>query len=1013
MFSLGRLPKLTRDRDAALEFVPIGQRVISPEKRRGQPQATSRVGLTAEKVHNANIESSFDETTHQFDSVGVDDVDFAAGTARTGNPGWSSRGKLQNVHEERNYVPDAGQSSIQSLQADSQRLRTENYNLKVEVATLKQYLKQAPPETWELVQQNTALKQELLKTQDELEKSKNEARSAPQHDLQHNRELEALKRLYKESLDEKDHEIHKLQRIVDENSRPLPPQIPQELLNKVEFLQNENQSLLRQLEGAAASSDKSRGQYETENNELKLELHRLRAQLSEIPSNASEKLTHLERANDTLQQKMRSMTEDLQQAETERDSVQSSLRNLQELLDQKKAEIDRLLRSKEESVSTKSRSLRDTEARLERALHESDDLRLKLKRAEAALALAREEKSTESQRFQRKLDTLSKELKEKDREEYDLRAQVRSLMDERNRAFDNQATVQHYQAQIDTLRGKEKALFTENMALKEEMAKLQDEMYSRNTDSNRAAGLRQENADLHDRLDFYEREYALTQEAMEGIEAELEAVKSEQKRRDAERHSIETELESLRVQLRRTQLNESRKYNESAFMELEDSHRKHEEAEHRRMQQQMEALTAQIRDLEQQLETAKIASSGFSTSNVHSVQDTRLKLDLQDKEFELQAKLRDLNKLQNALRDKEDLVEALEERIRKLNKEYRTDFTAEDKYRENLQKLKYQHDSELLAVRLERDRLQNEVKHFRAKVDALMEDEDTQMPSSANSVTIALLETQLEDLRRKNHDLVTELDRASAKRFENSTQELDDLRAKLRELRSALNDAQQDKSELETLKDTLESDLSLAKSEKSRFESKNRNLLQELSKTARSCTRLANKVQELEGQISSMQRNAEDATKAQKTNLQLQSQIDQLGARLASANLSSQPSQALTTTKSRLQENELLYVRAKLFELQQRYMDLATINSYMVSSIRHSSRSCKDDLVKMAKSGVYPDYSVLQSTPKKVTFKSVALLVLGTVRMKRRSEKTKKRELKLAQIRSEIERDRITLMVEK
>ncbi|KAM9910054.1 hypothetical protein OXX69_004848 [Metschnikowia pulcherrima] len=996
MFSLGRLPKLTRDRDAALEFVPIGQRVISPEKRRAQPQATSRVGLTAEKVHNANIESSFDETTHQFDSVGVDDVDFAAGTARTGNPGWSSRGKLHNVHEERNYVPDAGQSSIQSLQADSQRLRTENYNLKVEVATLKQYLKQAPPETWELVQQNTALKQELLKTQDELEKSKNEARSAPSHDLEHNRELDALKRSYKESLDEKDYEIHKLQRIVDENSRPSPPQIPQELLDKVEFLQKENQSLLRQLEGAAASSDKSRGQYETENNELKLELHRLRAQLSEIPSNASEKLTHLERANDTLQQKMRSMTEDLQQAENERDSVQSSLRNLEESLDQKKG-----------------RDRPDTEARLERALHESDDLRSKLKRAEAALASAREEKSTECQRFQRKLDTLSKELKEKDREEYDLRAQVRSLMDERNRAFDNQATVQHYQAQIDTLRGKEKSLFTENMALKEEMAKLQDEMYSRNTDSNRAAGLRQENADLHDRLDFYEREYALTQEAMEGIEAELEAVKSEQKRRDAERHSIETELESLRVQLRRTQLNESRKYNESAFMELEDSHRKHEEAEHRRMSQQMEALTAQIRDLEQQLETAKIASSGFSTSNVHSVQDTRLKLDLQDKEFELQAKSRDLNKLQNALRDKEDLVEALEERIRKLNKEYRTDFTAEDKYRENLQKLKYQHDSELLAVRLERDRLQNEVKHFRAKVDALMEDEDTQMPNSANSVTIALLETQLEDLRRKNHDLVTELDRASAKRFENSTQELDDLRAKLRELRSALNDAQQDKSELEALRDTLESDLSLAKSEKSRFESKNRNSLQELSKTARSCTRLANKVQELEGQISSMQRNAEDATKTQKTNFQLQSQIDQLGARLANANLSSQPSQTLTTTKSRLQENELLYVRAKLFELQQRYMDLATINSYMVSSIRHSSRSCKDDLVKMTKSGVYPDYSVLQSTPKKVTFKSVALLVLGAVRMKRRSEKTKKRELKLAQIRSEIERDRITLMVEK
>lgn len=1013
MFSLGRLLNLNRDRRENLEFIPIGQRVISPEKLQARPPINPRVRLTGDKIDNTHIESSFDETTNHFDTLGEVNIE-GIGSSRSGNAGWNSRGNFANTLEQKNRIADGGQSSIQNLQADAQLLKSENYNLKVEVATLKQFLKQTPPETRDVVLQNSALKQELIKTQDELESLRRQTENSPSQDSGHKKEIEALKRLYRDSISEKDHEIQFLERKVKELSHQSQPKIPQDLLDKVEFLQNENQSLLRQLEGASAMSDKNHGQYQSENNELKLELHRLKAKLSDLPSDANEQLDNLRRTNEALQQKLDSISNDLQQAENERDYARSSLKNAYAAVDEKQTQLDLLARSNEDSVSSKSRTLRDAESKLDRAQHEIDDLKLKLKRSEAQLTLTMEEKSSDTQRLQRKVESLQEDLKEKDRDEYALRAQLRSLMEERNKAFDNQSTVQHYQAQIDALREKEKTLFSENMDLKEEIAKLQDELYSRNVDSSRVSKLKQENMDLVDRLEFYEKEYGLTQDALEAVESEVEAMKTEQKRNDTHRHKLETELETLRTQLRRTELSESRKYNESAYMELEDKHRRREEAEHRRMTLQTEMLNLKIRELEQQLADAKRAKETFpSASTYQPVQDSRLKIDLQNKDFELQEKQRDCLKLQSILKDKEDLIDALEERIRKLNKDFRTDFTAEDRYRENLQKLKVEHETQILSILLERDRLQNELKHYKTRLENMIEDDDTQAPNSANSVTIALLEAQLEELRRKNSSLLEELERTSIKRFDHTNREVDEYRLKLKELRFALDDAQQEKSELETTRDTLESDLALLRSEKNRFETKNKGLLQELAKNARNCTRLANKVQDLESQMANLLKNSEDVYRTQRINSQLQNQVDQLSTRLATANLNPQPNQTLSVAKNRLQDNELKYFKAKLFELQTRYMDLALINSFMVSSIRNSYQSCKDDLVKMAQCGIYPDYSALKQKNKKITFKVLATFVLGMVRIKRRTEKAKVREGKLMNLRSDIERDKITLLVEK
>ncbi|GEQ71197.1 hypothetical protein JCM33374_g4878 [Metschnikowia sp. JCM 33374] len=993
MFSRGRFTRLPRDRDDALEFVPIGQRVISPDKSRSRAPSHAPVRLTGEKIDNTHIESSFDESTNHFDTLEAVDANGAAGTSNSANPGWNSRGNPSSRSEQHNHMVDGGHSSIQGLQADSQQLRSENYNLKVEVATLKQFLKQTPAETQDLVSQNASLKQQLIKTQDDLDSLRKQSASTPPRVAQQKTELESLKRLTCANTDST---------------------IPQDVLDKVEFLQNENQALLRKLEGVSAVSDQNRGQFETENNDLKLELHRLKARLADVPSDAASQLARLRDTNATLHEEKRAISADLQQAEKEADSLRNTARNLQLLTEQKQAEIDRLDRIADESESSKSRTLKEAEAKLARAEHDINDLKLRLKHTEGDLAQSREEKTSESQRVQRKLDALSKELKEKDRDEYNLRAQVRSLMDERNKAFNNQSTLQHYQNQIDALQAKEKTLVNENSHLKQEMARLQDEVYSQNVDSSRVSKLKQENNDLLNRLDFYEKEYALTQDAMEAMEAELEALKADQKRSETHRHTLETELESVRTKLRRTELSESRKYNESAYMELEDKHRRREEADHRRMTAQVDSLTTQVRDLEKQLDLAKREQDIMPRiSPYNPVQESRFKNDLQTKDFELQEKQRDYLKLQNVLKDKEDLIDALEERIRKLNKDLRTDFSTEDRYRENLQKLKLDHDSEVLAIRMERDRLANELKHYKNRLETIMEEDDTHTQSGANSVTIALLEAQLEELRRKNHDLLADIDRLKSSKFETTTREAEEYRTKIRELRFALNDAQQEKSELETAKDSLESDLSLARSEKSRFETKNRTLSQELTKNARNSTRLANKIQELQAQIASLQKNSEDIFRTQKSNLQLQNQVDQLGARLANANLSTQTPPTLEIAKTRLKENELKYLRAKLFELQTQYMDLSLINSFMVSSIRNSSQSCKDDLVKMARCGIYPDYSLLGHNNKKITLKVLATFVLGMVRIKRRTEKAKVREGKLVQLRSEIERDRITLMVEK
>ena len=73
----------------------------------------------------------------------------------------------------------------------------------------------------------------------------------------------------------------------------------------------------------------------------------------------------------------------------------------------------------------------------------------------------------------------------------------------------------------------------------------------------------------------------------------------------------------------------------------------------------------------------------------------------------------------------------------------------------------------------------------------------------------------------------------------------------------------------------------------------------------------------------------------------------------------------------------------------------------------------KNDIVKLAQCGVYPDYSEMgRRHGGKLTLKKLALFVLSMVRLQRRSAKAEQRRIKLMLLRGDIDRDRITLLAE-
>lgn len=1031
MFSISNLvgtPKL----GSKLEFTPIGKRRPTQNPQRDL-RSSPRMALNTEKVTNATFDSTFD-SDHDIEPVEEHEVPRAAPKPKPG-------------------IVD-GSNPIQDLQRENHSLEAENYSLKIEVATLTKFLKQSPQEAREMAYENVELKQRLARLQNVQASGQNDHKTQTDESAtKARREADATIQAYRDSLAEKEqlvlhleHELQLLQRKVDELLE-IPP-VPADILQKLESVQAENQALRRRLEDAARD-DPDLLLLQQENNELKAQLNNMTRLLS--PSGAD--------ATAALERKLRTLTTELEQTERERDVLESNLHASRLEAQANKGEIANL-RAQCEQYKSKHQS--NSSAMVEDARREAQDIKAKLARVEAQNTIDAEHQDAEIRRLQLKVETLQREIKEKDKDEYELRSQVRSLMEERSAAFGLESTIKHYRDQLESLRKREETLSQKNRELKDEISRLQDDLYTVNTDASRVTKLREDLAQLQDKLDFYEREYNLLQDAVESAEAELESYREKERLSDDRDTELLKEIELLRARLKRAELMESQKYNESALFELQSMHKRKEDTERRRMEAQIETLNLQIRKLERELE-AKTTGGMLDTDYQRLLRErSRLQIDLDDAQLKVKEMEKRTSKLETVVKDKDAVVEALESRIRDLNREQSS--RAFDDPRDVL-KLKSDYEYQIRTLRMENERLQtdleDQIRFYRTKLEVLIDRERFAPQSNGSSAIVTLLESQLEEARSLNRDLSDKLesmerasqriplraeeeyrtkindlqskidrlqeenirleesrrvsrelsDRIAAMESTKKSDFLEDYRTKIHELNLKLVRAQEEKARLEDSVETLEAESRLLQSEKARLESRSQTLAQELSKTKNHCAKLAGKINEMDlNEYKNSYKSVDDALKAKKANAQLQHQIDTLNTKLANASLKNLDKIEVET---RLLRNEVQFFKAKLFDLNMRSNDLALMNSFIMSSIKNSNQLIKNDIVKLAQCGVYPDYAEMRSRGNgKLTFKTLATFVLSMVRLQRRSAKAHMRQAKLMLLRGEIDRDKITLLAE-
>lgn len=830
-----------------LEFTPIGKRGA---RSRAVPEATPLE--RNETVPNSPFDSSpgrFD-STFSLDQLPVSGLGQHKGEIGREGSAPSIRNRQDRENQDnrggRGLVGD-GASSIQNLQNEVQQLLSENYNLKVEVATLKQYLRQSPLETRDLALENANLKQDLMELTRQVELAKASSVRAGVDRLD-NLDIDS-----KFALEKKDRELEKLQQAFNDLQQKLKHQrtttsIPDEVVDRIEYLEGENQALHRQLQDAAVGTGGA-SSVEREN-DLKTELHRLKTKLALFPPDIEDQVRSLTAENDVLTRKLQLALADVQQLQNERDSFEDQLKSLQVELDARNEEVRRWRRDAENSA-TSEKSLSDVQRELTAAKRDVEELLAKLSASKREVqdlksrhsGVERENRhlvdnlETQVSTLQNKLKAVNETLKDKDRDNYELRAEVRSLMDERSAHFDNQTTVRHYQLQIDALRRKEEEMDTEIAELRTALA---SERSNGLLVAERDTRLAAEIEELQTKLDYYEEQYGLLEDAkaladgeVELLESKLSAAESLLQRSDVDKRraqdnilELEKEVEELRARVRRSEITGAHKYNELALLELDELHQKREDSERKRLHSQINDLRAQVHTLEQDLERARTTRTNFSDLTDVSVRELqRLRNDIEDKEIELREHRTRTTRLQSSLKDKDLAIDALEARVRELNRELKTTLSSADtrwndvtrleaEHARRLQDLRFEHEKTIRNLQLENERLErvmkDESRYYKAQADTFQRRNNSNYGNEynkenvkdANSAMVALLEVQLEGARRESQKLQDELQRAQRAAGADVQTSIDTYKVELRELQRRLENLQ---SQVDSLKIELES----------------------------------------------------------------------------------------------------------------------------------------------------------------------------------------------------------------
>ncbi|CUM63212.1 uncharacterized protein PRCAT00000782001 [Priceomyces carsonii] len=871
-----------------------------------------------------------------------------------------------------------GLPSIREQETRFRRIETENYNLKIKLATLQRYIDQTPEENRELLSENISLKQQLFASSEEADRlrqlNRDLTKLVDKENYSDPNELEnavlKAKSEYKDLLRERDTQIRdneahikRLQELVESNRR-----------NADEIDAHgsaENMSLKRTIESLRGDLRT----FESENEELKKVTASLNDEIEkfiEDKRSLNETTDSLKRQNSNHKYELRSLNElidnlkyDLSNSESERKALESKFKTHVEKLnvdlDEARNELSRW-KKKTNALNDDRDYIKELNSKVSEYEEKYGTIKSKSLESELKIDML----SNENQKLERKLHRVEEDLKEKEKEEYSLRSQISALI-KKGRSFES-ATV--LESQIEDLKNSESKLISQNKSLKSEIDELRDQLYQNNVGtSSQATKLKEELDENRNRIEYYEKEYDSLQNVLSSVKSKADALERELK----EKNRIVSEL--------KLEIN-SKIPDSSALLELENATKRRLEVERLAIERENTALEAEVSRLKFEIQRLKQESDLRSTE---LYKDSHLGTEYHSlliENRELQSKLRDFNS------NRQEEESRMEQRIKDIELKYLTEISSKKLAIQQLEsqvfhlnqvqdektkliKQNSNQDSKIKKLEFDIENLtreyDSEVNYYRQKM-SLLESQNVNRERSESSI-VMLLEKQLEDSKKIRDDLNLKLSSSMSK--------ADDLNKKASDLENK-ND------ELQSLISKIESNVKFLKAENERLDIKGRRSLEEIKTLSKYNSNLVEKIENL--------RRKEFFSK------------DELNTRFSKIDLNSNKGEV------NLLGNELKYYKARLHDFNLRANDLEFMYSFIITSIENSNDLIKKDLKKLVGVGFYPNHSLHQRSKKKLTFSIVAQFVLSLIRMKRRSSKANLRKLKLFELKNEIENDKLLLI---
>lgn len=970
----------------SLEFTPIGKRQTnngrSNQSDRNGDREYSRGLRDDGRERELYMESSFDNTVDQLNST----IDFDKMPTVSRNMTNLTNGTNKHMLGAKEIVGN-GLSSIKELQDESQKLETENYNLKIKLATLSRFLDQTPEEQRELLSQNVELKQQILQLTRETQTLKDSIRDLNYlNDKENNAESEKIdyiKLNYKRIIQEKDELLSKY----DDKIRLLKDEL---ILKNAD--QHASDEVLDKLENL-----------EIENNKIRHEADTLRDKIRYLEDQDISRKNDLanfmekDRAKDA---KIRAMQTEIEQWTKRYDNLKLDYGAAMKSLDKDNDQ------SKNELVTLRSR-LRDLE-------YKYSDAKDNLERRDMSFAQLEEQYSrTRSELNSMKLlvDSLKAQLEDREREKIELRNQLISVRENKLAAINSEEA--EYVRKIDELRKREANLLLKNQELRDDVAEMQDRLYQINVNSSgsdqKLKNLEKHRKELEDKLAYYEKEYELVENALTNAESENKKMVSDKSRLENKIRILEDDNRLLSSQLREIQQMPAH----SALNELENFNRKKLESEKLSLIDEVYSLKAELQKAKRELEIER--SSHIDHNKAESYQKLTLERDqlsfmLDDSSAKLKKMEAKFAHLKSIIDEKDLNIEELESRIRTMEKEKTYKDRNEDSEKLQLLKEKANNESKLKLLQLENENIQRELEtqanFYKSKIDALLlsKEQDSYRNGQLkerNEVdpVVSLLEKQLEESQKTKEDL---------------NKKLNDTISSNSELKWKVEKLQKDNDQYCDLMNAMEKKEKYVKIENGQLELKVKDLVSDLNRVTRHCKKLAEKVAELKlkgnTHFSSLKNQGDDNLRTD--NAWLQRKINDLNDRLLDTSLS--PSLSNQSLKINLLANELQYYRAKLYDINMKANDFQIMYQFIMNAVKNSNAFLQNDILKLTHYGVYPDYAEMKlrklDKGKSLSFKTLATFVLSAVRIRRRTEKSEKRKIKLFELRNEIEKARLSLL---